>query len=86
MNMAEEVRGIRNEPRVDLLFHCAGVLHEDGHMPETSLSQVEANFLRRNLEVCTPTMYTETQDELKIRCDRKIEGSELTIHDKKKIR
>lgn len=32
-------------------MHCAGILHVDGHMPETSLSRVEADFMRRNLEV-----------------------------------
>lgn len=36
---------------MDLLLHTAGILHEDGKMPETSLSRVDASFLQRNLQV-----------------------------------
>lgn len=49
--MAEQLKSIGEEPRVDLVFHSAGILHEDGHMPETSLSKVDIDFMRRNLEV-----------------------------------
>lgn len=49
--VAENVGSLSEEARVDFVMHCAGILHEGGHMPETSLSRVESSFLRRNLEV-----------------------------------
>lgn len=48
---AKELKEWVGEPRVDLLIHAAGVLHEGDNMPETSLSRVNADFFRRNLEV-----------------------------------
>lgn len=37
--------------RLDLVVVTAGVLHEEGKMPETALRRVDGEFLRRNLEV-----------------------------------
>lgn len=39
--------------RVDLVLNTVGILHENGNMPETSLSRVDPNFLRKNFEVRT---------------------------------
>lgn len=47
----QQVKTIGDEPRVDLVVHCAGVLHEDGQMPETSLSRVTQDFMRRTIEI-----------------------------------
>lgn len=51
MKVAEQVKTLSDNPRIDLLFHSAGILHVDGHMPETSLSNVDIDFMRRTLEV-----------------------------------
>ena len=37
---------------VDLVFTAVGVLHDQGRMPEISLSKVDPLFLRENFEVC----------------------------------
>jgi len=37
--------------RVDLLYNTAGLLHVDDYRPETSVSRVDADFLRMNFEV-----------------------------------
>lgn len=50
-NAAKEVKEWTGDNRVDLLIQCAGILHEGDNMPETSLSGVNAEFFRRNLEV-----------------------------------
>lgn len=48
---AKRVGSLSKEARVDFVMHCAGILHEGGQMPETSLSRVDGKFFRRNLEV-----------------------------------
>lgn len=47
----KEVKEWTGDSRVDLLVQCAGILHEGDKMPETSLARVDAEFMRRNLEV-----------------------------------
>lgn len=47
---AESVREF-GKGRVDLLFNTVGLLHQSGHMPETSLAKLDSSFALRNFEV-----------------------------------